>query len=372
MNALAEYGLFVVKLLTVLALVLGAVGAALGAAARARRRGALPDAGAEGRVRVRRFNEQLEKLSEALAVSALEPADRREAARERRARDKREAKAAAKARKAAAKAAKRRRGGGETRVPEPARPRTFVLDFQGDVRASAVEGLRREITAVLTSATSEDEVVVRLDSGGGLVAPYGLGASQLDRVRKARVRLVVAVDRVAASGGYMMGAVGDRLVAAPFAILGSIGVVAQVPNFHRLLERYDIDFETLTAGKYKRTLTLFGENTEEGRAKFLEDITRIHEQFKSHVARHRPSLDIERVSTGEIWSGEDALELGLADELLTSDEYLVRAAESREVLLVDWKRKRGLGERLSLGATAAIERLAVSIVDALQRSRYGG
>ena len=367
MNALAEYGLFLLKLLTVAALALGVVGAVAAAAARARRRGALPDADAEGRVRVRRFNEQLKSLSEALSVSTLEPAARREATKARRAREKKEAKAA----KAAAKSARRRRGGGETVVPEVRRPRTFVLDFSGDIRASAVEALRREITAVLTSATSEDEVVVRLDSGGGLVAPYGLGASQLERVRKARVPLVVSVDRVAASGGYMMAAVGDRLLAAPFAILGSIGVVAQVPNFHRLLERLDIDFETLTAGKYKRTLTLFGENTEEGRAKFLEDIGRIHEQFKAHVARHRPKLDIERVATGEIWSGDDALERGLADELVTSDEYLVRAAESREVLLVDWRRKKGLGERLSLGAAALAERLVWRAADAADRARFG-
>ena len=160
-------------------------------------------------------------------------------------------------------------------------------------------------------------------------------------------------------------------MAAPFAILGSIGVVAQVPNFHRLLERFDIDFETLTAGKYKRTLTLFGENTEEGRAKFMEDITRIHDQFKAHVARHRPKLDIERVSTGEIWSGDDALALSLADELATSDEYLVRAAESREVLLVDWSRKRSLAERFSRGASAFVERLVLRAADAALRARFG-
>ncbi len=361
-----DYGLFLLKALTVVVAVVAVVAAIVGMAARAKKaRGAGADA--EGRIRVRRYNEQLERLGEAMTLSALEPAQRLEATKARRARKKRERKAA----KAAAKLAKRTRGDGQTIVPVTAKPRTFVLDFEGDIRASAVEGLRREITAVLTGATSEDEVLVRLDSGGGLVAPYGLGASQLDRVRKARVPLIVAVDRVAASGGYMMACVSDRLLAAPFAILGSIGVVAQVPNFHRLLERFDIDFETLTAGKYKRTLTLFGENTEEGRAKFLEDITRIHEQFKAHVQRQRPKLDIERVCTGEIWSGDDAIELRLADELTTSDEYLVRAAESREVLLVDWRTKRGLGERLSLGAGAFVERLVLAGADALHRSRYG-
>lgn len=366
MNVFAEYALFLLKALTVVIALVVAAGAVVGMVVRARRqKGGGGDA--EGRIRVRRYNEQLEQLGEALSISALEPAQRMEATKARRARKKRERKAA----KAAAKAAKKARGDGQTIVPETVRPRLFVLDFDGDIRASAVEGLRREITAVLTSATSEDEVLVRLYSGGGLVAPYGLGASQLDRILKKRVPLTVAVDKVAASGGYMMACVSDRLVAAPFAILGSIGVVAQVPNFHRLLERFDIDFETLTAGKYKRTLTLFGENTDEGRTKFLEDITRIHEQFKEHVQRHRPKLDIERVATGEIWSGDDALEHHLADELTTSDEYLVRAAESREVLLVDWRRKQGLGERFSMGASAFAERLALRAADAVLGTRFG-
>ena len=286
---------------------------------------------------------------------------RKQASKQRKVRDKAERKAA----KIAAKKAKKQRGKGETLVPENPRPRTFVLDFDGDVRASAVDTLRREITAVLTSATSEDEVLLRLDSGGGTVNGYGLGAAQLDRIKKKRIPLTICVDKVAASGGYMMACVGDRITAAPFAMLGSIGVVAQIPNIHRLLKQWNIDVELLTAGKFKRTLTVFGENTDEGRNKFIEDIERIHVQFKQFVAQHRPSLDIDRVATGEVWSGDDLIELGLVDELGTSDDYVTRACENREVLLVNWKQKRSLMQRFSQGAESSIDRVAMRWIDRL-------
>jgi len=375
----AEYGLFLLKALTLLAVLVLAALALAGIAARARRgsvggragRGGPARRGEGGRIEIVRYNERLEALEESLSQALLEPGARRVAAKAKRARDKAEAKAAAKAAKAQAKRA-RRRSEGDEEAPEKKPPRrVFVLDFDGDLRASGVEKLRREITAVLTGATPEDEVVVRLDSGGGAVTGYGLAASQLDRIRKREIPLTVCVDKVAASGGYMMACVADRLLAAPFAMLGSIGVVAQIPNFHRLLKELNIDVELLTAGKYKRTLTLFGENTDEGRRKLLQDIERIHVQFKDYVGEHRPGLDIERVSTGEVWSGQDALDLALADELTTSDDYLVGASAEREVLLVAYKAKRkGLVERFSLAFEGALERLALRGLEHLVRSRF--
>jgi len=363
---LIEYGLFLLKVLTLLAalgiavaLVVGGIGSAL-----SRGRGAGAGAG-EGKLRIRKYNERLDDVRESLSISLLDPAARKQAEKDRRSRDKRERKAA----KVAAKKARKQRGKGETITPDETRPRTFVLDFQGDIRASQVEALRREVTAILTTATPEDEVVIRLDSGGGTVTGYGLAATQLERIRGAKVPLVVCVDQVAASGGYMMACVSDRLIAAPFAMLGSIGVVAQVPNFHRLLKEWNIDVELLTAGKFKRTLTLFGENTDEGRAKFLQDIERIHAQFKEHVDRYRPTLSIERVCTGEVWCGDDVLEHGLADALGTSDDYLTRACEERAVLLVGWREKRGLMQRFSGGVEEAVDRFAVRMLDRLQRAR---
>ncbi|MBK6660490.1 MAG: protease SohB [Proteobacteria bacterium] len=229
---------------------------------------------------------------------------------------------------------------------EPRGRRLFVCDFEGDLRAEAVASLRREISAVLSVATPEDEVLVVLESGGGTIHGYGLAASQLQRLRDRNIELTVAVDKIAASGGYMMACVANRILAAPFAIIGSIGVVAQVPNFNRLLRKHDIDFELITAGKYKRTLTMFGENTEEGRDKFQADIDEAHALFKSFVAQHRPALDIERVGTGEYWFGTRALQLGLVDELATSDAYLIEAARTRDVYRIRFARPRSLIEKM--------------------------
>ena len=369
-SLLAEYGLFLLKALTVVVAVAALVALVAALAARARRAGGARGGGgggAEGRIEIVKYNKRLERLRESMTLSLMEPSARRRMLKERRARDKAEAKEA----RRAAKLASKRRGKGETVVAEDAPRRVFVLDFDGDIRASAVEKLRRELTAVLTDAGARDEIVLRLDSGGGTVTGYGLGASQLDRVRRQGVPLTVCIDKVAASGGYMMACVADRLIAAPFAVLGSIGVVAQIPNFHRLLKELNIDVELLTAGKYKRTLTLFGENTEEGREKFMRDIERIHVQFKDYVAEHRPGLDIDRVSTGEVWSGQDALDLSLADELGTSDDYLVAASEEREVLLVGYKpKKKGLMARFGAELEGAIDRVLLRWADRLVRSRF--
>jgi len=202
------------------------------------------------------------------------------------------------------------------------KPKLFVLDFNGDIKASQVDALREEITAILTIAKPEDEVLLRLESPGGSVNGYGLAASQLQRLRDQKINLTVSIDKIAASGGYLMACVGSKIIAAPFAIIGSIGVVAQIPNFHRLLKKNDIDVELLTAGEYKRTLTLFAENNEKGRKKFQEDLEKIHDNFKNYVLTNRQQLDIAKVSTGEHWLARDAFDLRLVDSLKTSDEYL--------------------------------------------------
>ena len=227
-----------------------------------------------------------------------------------------------------------------------ARKRIFVVDFHGDIRASAVSSLREEITAILTVANERDEVFVRLESGGGVVHGYGLAASQLTRIREKNIPLTVAVDKVAASGGYMMACVGNRILAAPFAIIGSIGVVAQIPNFNRVLKKHDIDFEQFTAGEFKRTVTVFGENTEEGKAKFHEEIEDIHSLFKDFIVRHRPNVDIGKVSTGESWPGLRALENNLVDELKTSDDYLLENSRHADIYQVSYKSRKPFMEKL--------------------------
>ncbi|MHB0887363.1 protease SohB [Acidithiobacillus sp.] len=231
-----------------------------------------------------------------------------------------------------------------------AQPCVYFLDFKGDIRASALAALREEISAVLQAAQPGDEVLLRIESGGGLVNSYGLAAAQLLRLRAANLPLTVMVDTVAASGGYLMAVVADRIVAAPFAMIGSIGVVAQIPNFHRWLRSKNIDMEQFTAGKFKRTVTLFGENTEAGRAKLREELEETHAHFRDVVQTYRPHLDLAQVATGEAWLGSRALELGLIDALGTSDDELLNAAKRAKVLAIHYQRKSTLPQRLGLAA----------------------
>ncbi len=223
--------------------------------------------------------------------------------------------------------------------------RIFVINFKGDIRANEVGSLREEVSAILTTAAATDEVLVILESGGGTVHGYGLGASQLQRIRDKNIRLTVAVDKVAASGGYMMACVANRIIAAPFAIIGSIGVLAQVPNFHKLLKKHDIDFEQISAGKYKRTLSLFGENTEADREKLREELEETHELFKQFVRENREQVDVEEIATGEHWLGKKALERGLVDALQTSDDYLSDAAASANIYEIRFARKKSFMDK---------------------------
>lgn len=251
-----------------------------------------------------------------------------------------------------------------------AKPRVFVLDFDGDIKASATESLRHEITALLCLATPKDEVVLRLESGGGMVHSYGLASSQLARIRQAGVPLTVCIDKVAASGGYMMACIGEKIISAPFAILGSIGVVAQLPNVNRLLKKHDIDFEVLTAGEYKRTLTVFGENTEKGREKFQEDLDITHQLFKNFVSRYRPQLAIDEVATGEVWLGVAALDKKLIDELQTSDEYLATKAKTAEVFHLHYAERKSLQERVGLAASGSVDRVLLTWWSRLTQQRF--
>jgi serine protease SohB len=279
----------------------------------------------EGHLVVWRLNELLRDQAEALRGAMMAPKERRK-----------HYKALAKLDKAG---------------PEH-RSNVFVLDFKGDIMASAVEGLRSEVNALAAVATKGDEVVVRLESPGGAAHSYGLAASQLARLRDRGLSLTVCVDKVAASGGYMMACVADKIVAAPFAILGSIGVVAPVPNVHRLLDRIGVDYEDITAGKFKRTVSPFAEITDEGRKKFQEQVEDLHQVFKDWVHENRPGLDIDQVATGEHWPGKRAHELGLVNELMTSDAYLMDKLEHANIYRVSFERPRSVRERLSSAVRA--------------------
>lgn len=231
----------------------------------------------------------------------------------------------------------------------------FVIDFTGSMDAHEVDALREEVTAVLAVAQPEDAVLLRLESGGGVVHGYGLGASQLERLRQQHIPLTVAVDKVAASGGYMMACIADKIIAAPFAIIGSIGVIAQLPNFNKLLKKNHIDFEQFTAGEFKRTVTVFGENTDKGRQKFQQELEDTHVLFKQFVQRHRQQMDIDEVATGEHWFGYQALELKLVDALSTSDDYLLSQLKERQVFKVHYRIRKTLAEKAGLAAATALK-----------------
>jgi len=347
---LTDFGLFIAKTATlVVALV---VIISVIAAAAQRDRG---DASEEGELKVRKLNEKYRKLREHLQAKLLSDGERKIWHKLLKKKEK--------SRQKEEKASHKKAGDEQ---PEQG-ARVFVLDFNGDIKASDTDPLRRAITAVLSVADpAKDEVVVRLESGGGMVHSYGLAAAQLDRIRAKGLSLTACVDKVAASGGYMMACVADRIVASPFAILGSIGVVAQLPNFHRLLKKNNVDFEVLTAGEHKRTLTLFGENTDKGRAKFLEDLEDTHGLFKDYVSERRPALDMSAVANGDIWFGRRALEVNLIDEIKTSDEYLIEACERADVISVSYQRKRTLPEKLGLATSAALEHTVWRIIGALR------
>ena len=334
MEFLAEYGLFLAKVVTAI-VGFGLLVAIITSAGQKNRQGT-----DKGELEITPLNDQYDEISKVMSTALLDPKSK---------------KAEAKRRKALKKQAKAEQKKSPEEVVE--QKRVFVVKFNGNVSASAVTNLREEITAILTQAKSEDEVVVKLESSGGMVHSYGLASSQLDRLRKKGIPITVCVDKVAASGGYMMACVGDKILAAPFTVIGSIGVVAQLPNFHRLLKKNDIDFELLTAGEHKRTLTVFGENTEQGREKFIQDLQDTHQLFKSYVLERRPKIDIDKVATGDVWFGSRALELSLVDELMTSDEYLTHQAKESKLYEINYVQKKKLPQRLGIAAEQSADRL---------------
>lgn len=333
----AEYGLFFLKTLTIL-IAIALLFAAIAQAKQEKKEDT-------GKLSLDYLNDKYEQLEEQMNASLLS-----EAAFEKWQKQQQ------KAQKEKDKSAKKGTD------DDDSKPRVFVIEYIGDMHANGVELLADKITAILLKAQPErDEVILKLESPGGVVHGYGLAASQLMRLTAKNISLTVCVDKVAASGGYMMACTANKIIAAPFAVLGSIGVVAQLPNIHRLLKKHDIDVETLTAGEFKRTLTVIGENTEKGRQKMQEDIDDTHELFKSFVKDNRPQLDIDRLATGEIWYGQQAQSLQLIDEIATSDDYIFAAVKRADVYVIDWKIKPTLTEKLGLQIQLGVKRAITEI-----------
>lgn len=352
MEWFAEYGLFLAKGVTgviLLALLLRLI-------ARSRQEGEGLQA---GYLDVEALNDRYQAEADGLRTLVWDDAAWKAERKQRKVKAKADKAAAKAALKATKTNAVKAEDDSESPSDSPAsRSRVYVLQFSGDMAASAVTHLRQEISALLAVAVAgRDEVVLLLESPGGVVHGYGLAASQLARIRDAGLSLTICVDKVAASGGYMMACLANRLLAAPFAIIGSIGVVAQIPNFHRLLKKNDIDVELMTAGQYKRTLTLLGENTEAGRQKFQQDIDETHVLFKGFVQQWRPQVNIEVVATGEHWFASQALPLQLVDALQTSDDYLRQRAKDADLFALHWRQRKTLGQKLGLVAEESAERV---------------
>lgn len=349
MDYLYEYGLFLAQAGTIVAAILIVMGSIVAMGQRQKSEG-------EGHIEIKHLNEKYDHIRESLEEVITDEDTLKAIAKAKKKADKKEAKETKKKRKAS-----------EDGVLEDHKARVYVLDFDGDIKASAADNLREEISAVLPQVRPGDEVLVKLESPGGMVHSYGLASSQLQRITDAGVPLTVVVDKVAASGGYMMACVADKILAAPFAVLGSVGVIAQLPNFHRLLKKNDIDFELLTAGEYKRTLTVFGENTDKGREKFVEELEQTHVLFKEFVGSNRPALDIEKIATGETWYGQRALEVGLIDELQTSDAYVQDKLKEHDVYEVKFVHKKNWQEKMGLAAEAAMEKTFLKIWQRVQQ-----
>lgn len=368
MEFLFEYLAFLAKAITLIVALIAVVGIIGSGIQQAK------DAATQEHIEVKKLNERFEAMQGAIESQLLTPEEQALEAKAEKKKQKAEHKANKQAAKLAAKKKAKEQPNAkvaseadsqlttvESTEQSSADKRLFVIDFDGDIRASAVENMREEISAVLTVAKPSDEIMVRLESPGGVVHGYGLAASQMQRIKDAGIPLTACVDKVAASGGYMMACVADSIVAAPFSIIGSIGVVAQLPNFHRLLKKHDIDYEQYTAGEYKRTVTMFGENSEAGREKFKEELEETHDLFKDFVSNNRPKLDINKVATGEHWHGVQALELGLVDELRTSDDYLLAAHKEHAIYHVKHVAKKSLGQKFGMAAQTALDKMLTKL-----------
>ena len=332
-DILTGYGIFILEILTIL-LVIAAIVAMI---ISAKQRNAIP----HGELVVTDLSEEFKGAVKHLRDFQLSEEELKQAEKTEK-----------KAKKQEAKALKAKLKNGEKETPKPC---VYVLDFKGDISASETTALREEISAIINVAKADDEVLLRLESPGGVVHGYGLAASQLARLKQKGIKLTVAVDKVAASGGYMMACVADKIVSAPFAIIGSIGVVAQIPNIHRLLKKHDVDVDVMTAGEFKRTVTVLGENTEKGKQKFQAELEETHQLFKQFVTQNRPHLDVDKVATGEHWFGQQALALQLVDELATSDDIILEKMKDKSVIAVKYKVKKPLLQKIGKQAEESIE-----------------
>ena len=340
MDFIAQYGVFLLKVITIVTAILLPILMIINSS-----KG--KSVSEKGHLQIKNLSDQFENMGFAIQATLMAP------------------KALKKFRKELHKKKKK-----EEKNPAKDQQSVFVLNFNGDIQASEVDKLKHEINAILVSDTKCKEVVLKVESGGGSAYAYGLCAAELKRLVDNKIKLTVCIDKVAASGGYLMSCVATKIVAAPWALVGSIGVIAQMPNINKLLKKNLVDFEMHTAGEFKRTLTVFGENTEEGRSKFKAELEDLHIIFKDFVKDNRPEIDTSVVATGEVWQGEKALAVGLIDEISTSDDYLVKLSKKFKLFQIDYIEKKNLSERFAFAAEIFFNKTVLKIYDSLNKSRF--
>ena len=340
MDFIAQYGVFLLKVITIVTAILLPILMIINSS-----KG--KSVSEKGHLQIKNLSDQFENMGFAIQATLMAP------------------KALKKFRKELHKKKKK-----EEKNPAKDQQSVFVLNFNGDIQASEVDKLKHEINAILVSDTKCKEVVLKVESGGGSAYAYGLCAAELKRLVDNKIKLTVCIDKVAASGGYLMSCVATKIVAAPWALVGSIGVIAQMPNINKLLKKNLVDFEMHTAGEFKRTLTVFGENTEEGRSKFKSELEDLHIIFKDFVKDNRPEIDTSVVATGEVWQGEKALAVGLIDEISTSDDYLVKLSKKFKLFQIDYIEKKNLSERFAFAAETFFNKTILKIYDSLNKSRF--
>ena len=337
-DLLIAYGFFLLKIITVLAVILIPIMVIVGSTKHKKETD-------KGRIIVKNLSDKLEEIGVSLKSAEMDPKAYKSFLKERTKKKKKAIKG---------------------------KPKEiiYVLDFKGDLQASAVDKLKQEINAIIASEVKCKEVVLKVESGGGSAYAYGLCAAELKRLVDNKIKLTVCIDKMAASGGYLMSCVATKIVAAPWAIVGSIGVIAQLPNFHRLLKKLDIDIEMHTAGKFKRTLTTLGKNTKQGREKFISELEDLHVVFKDFVKENRPKIKVAQVSTGEVWQGDKAVKLGLIDEIGTSDDYLLKLASKFKLLEIEYFEKKPLTARFSTAIEVIVEKSVYKVLDIFNKDRF--
>jgi serine protease SohB len=346
---LIQYGMFLAKAVTIVVAIVIVVGSIAASGNRQRK------TGRKGQIKVTHLNEHFDDMKDTLRHSVLAKDQLKQVHKDEKKQAKLESKEQAKADKEAAK--KPNDVADDASNSEQRKKRVYVINFTGNISADEVASLREEITAILTLAEPLDEVLLRLESPGGMVHAYGLASSQLLRIKSKQIPLTICVDKVAASGGYMMACLADRLVSAPFAIIGSIGVLVQLPNFHRVLKKNEVDYEIISAGEFKRTLTQFGEITQKGRDKVQEEVETMHDIFKAWIKEHRPSVEIDKIATGETWVGTQAKERYMVDEIKTSDDCIVGACEEADVYEVEYELPKSLQDKIGGAFQGSVEKL---------------